>query len=495
MAPIKKDAVVPKKTPAGVAGVEEDKSKKTGVEEDKSKKTGVAGEDRAKRTLSGVPAGVGTLAGDAVEELHCAPKWNPKVKLSDQTFKHKPIAEVMHPDTAKKSSGTKKLPPEYFHLANQRKKFIKLGYAHFQDQHDIEKEDQAWHAWLHGEKIVFQHAAEQAKGEFDEFVEKNEKEKDMKKLVEEVKNLSNHFEETYKLRNVLFGNGPESLTSVKDLDFRAWKVIYSTKKTHQNNTHQNNPPTKKTHQKKTHQNNPPQGLRELEECLWGNLHVVVPVQADDWGTKLTEISLMAWGTAQQQMHWDYCGTQKSKMKYDGWYDTPPENFFGTLMYHFKNTPDGTPLEEGDGNKITFAYDEVAMAAKSDKTKPRKFRTEIIPEGHVCIFGGAIKHSGGVNKKPYIRMHVHFDPPGNRRHDYGKLESVGEELAKKQQRQLYVANKTREYRAKKKSKVSLPEESKLDKVVGELDKVAGELDKVEGELEKKAELDLDLGATV
>ena len=143
-----------------------------------------------------------------------------------------------------------------------------------------------------------------------------------------------------------------------------------------------------------------------------------------WTPVINEISLIAYGSKQQDIHIDYgyeYDVAQILQKVGPTYEEFKQQFFyGTLMYNFfMNEETNETLinthSGGSNDKMVLhlEYDDKHIQKlRENEQIPKLTNKAYIQPGQCCFFAGHVKHAGGEYSRPFVRLHVHLDPPPN-----------------------------------------------------------------------------------
>lgn len=282
-------------------------------------------------------------------------------------------------------------PAEQGKVTNARNELRRSGMGIFPDQANIESL-----TWLLQVKEDFEKAAVAAKAEYDATV-----------LLMEWANLTPqspkwiNWYARFKKRllsqhgiQITWTKDDEKKELFSELDFRLWKVLWK-----KHNGGWEKKEKKGVREPVTKNVMSDVQVYELAAKVGIDLSFMLDKQADGYYPTINEVSLMAYGSVDQQVHGDNPTTVMGKhgkqelvnpvVEKDKWY--------GSFMYVFENPT--AHLTEGP-----------LMLVQPEDTDSRiGLSSRGVQQKHCCVFVASKLHAGGVNHSPCIRMHVHVDP--------------------------------------------------------------------------------------
>ena len=291
-------------------------------------------------------------------------------------------------------------------IKSHNKKLYRTGICKYEDKADL-----CNIPWLKKEYTKFERDVEQVREQWERLKDDHKELMDCdtpsdayidKYLQQKINKFLQKMERAYQIQLIRplipEGSVKQGMVNLDLVDFRPWKVIYDD----DNPKHKNN-------------NRLRNQVKKFQSTLWkvdvapllNKKHGVLP--------KVTEISFLAYGTQLQPIHCDYVWEEGGETHTS----TPVQQgtgFFGQFLYNWSTNNRETqahivvePLQLED------APDSVKQSLKRNiggqqVYKSRTISNYYIPPGHCCLFAGHIKHGGGINTSPNVRLHVHLDPP-------------------------------------------------------------------------------------
>ena len=288
--------------------------------------------------------------------------------------------------------------------------FYRKGICKFKDSADLND-----NKWLKKEHAMFQHDAEKV---YCKWIKLKEQYKDLHQcdlpgdvkidsfLQEKIDRFSEKMHKTYgiqliqplipedEIKNALrYGK-----IDLESIDFRLRKVVYDI----DNQKHRDIKMLEKC-------------VAEVQSKLWKNNITPCLKKKHGWVPNATEISFLAYGSQLQPIHCDYVWKQGGEI----YTSTPVQQsigFFGQFLYNWpsenKNTQahlvtwSETIVSDNEQPEIK----EMQTLGGKNKNNSKSVANYYIPSGYCCLFAGHVKHGGGINLDPHIRLHVYLDPP-------------------------------------------------------------------------------------
>lgn len=281
----------------------------------------------------------------------------------------------------------------------------RTGICKYEDQADISNIQ-----WLKKEHELFERDLEQVRKQWERFKEEHKglRECDITSgvfidqyLQEKINTFSAKMKRLYQIQLIRplipAGSVEQGRVDLDCVDFRPWKVIYDDK----------NPRHKKN-----------KGLRkqvtEFQSKIWrANIAPWLNKKHGEIPT-VTEISFLAYGSQLQPIHCDYVWENRGQTRTS----TPGQQatgFFGQFLYNWSTNNRETqahmvtePLQQVQPGNTEKLYLKRTIGGQVEY-KTRTVTNYYIPPGHCCLLAGHVKHAGGINTSPHIRLHVHLDP--------------------------------------------------------------------------------------